>query len=236
MPSHRWMPVLLLTVLLAMPAMTAANAQTVGVATSVRPNAEGVVGGNAQTLSPGSQLYANQLVRTGNLGIADLVFIDNTNLKVGPISEVKLDKFVYDPVGSSGKVVMNMTRGAFRFVTGTQASRVYQVDTPYGTLGVRGTVVEIVVAERMARKAGVECVTKLRLVSGTGATYRTFSGKVATLTEPDQVACITPSGDVIYSTSSESILGFDVAEGEPPGVSVPPPGGTTPPPVSPTRP
>ena len=103
------------------------------MAASIKPNAEGVVGANSQTLSPGSELHASETVRTGNLGQADLVFIDNTNLTVGPTSEVLLDEFVYDPTGSSGRVVMQATRGAFRFVTGKQDHSAYQLKTPYGT-------------------------------------------------------------------------------------------------------
>ena len=106
---------------------------TIGVAASIKPNAEAGVGANSQTLSPGSELHASETVRTGNLGQADLVFIDNTNLTVGPTSEVLLDKFVYDPIGSSGRVVMQATRGAFRFVTGKQDHSAYQLKTPYGT-------------------------------------------------------------------------------------------------------
>ena len=112
----------------------------IGVAASIRPNAEGVIGANSQTLSSGSELYANETVRTGNLGQADLVFIDNTNLTVGPTSEVLLDEFVYDPTGSSGRVVMQATRGAFRFVTGKQDHRAYQLKTPYGTAASHGRV------------------------------------------------------------------------------------------------
>ena len=108
----------------------------IGVAASVKPNAERVVGTNPETLAAGSELYANKSVRTGNLGQAELVFLDKTNLSVGPASEVRLDKFVYDPNGKSGSVVMQMSKGAFRFVTGTQEHRVYSVNTPYGTLGV----------------------------------------------------------------------------------------------------
>ena len=90
------------------------------------PMQKAIVGANSQTLSPGSELYANETVRTGNRGQADLVFIDNTNLTVGPTSEVLLDKFVYDPIGSSGRVVLQATRGAFRFVTGKQDHRAYR--------------------------------------------------------------------------------------------------------------
>ena len=65
---HRWTPALLLMVLFAMQS-TASNAESrIGVAASTRPNAEGVVGANSQTLSPGSELYANETVRTGNRG------------------------------------------------------------------------------------------------------------------------------------------------------------------------
>src|SRR3954454_21131292 len=77
-------------------------------------------------LSAGSEIYANQTVRTGNRGKADLVFIDNTNLGVGPSSEVRLERFTYDPRGSAGSVAMNASRGAFRFVTGTQDHKAYQ--------------------------------------------------------------------------------------------------------------
>jgi hypothetical protein len=34
---------------------------------------------------------------------------------------------------------MQATRGAFRFITGTQDYSAYQLNTPYGSLGVRGT-------------------------------------------------------------------------------------------------
>jgi len=138
----RWTPAVLATVLLAVPsAMSNAETRsaTIGVAASITPSAEGGMGTVFQTLAPGSELHASETVRTGDAGKADLVFIDRTNLTVGPTSEVVLDKFVYDPVGSSGKVVLQTTRGAFRFVTGTQDHSAYQINNPYGSLGVRGT-------------------------------------------------------------------------------------------------
>ena len=238
MCSHNSTPAFLLIVSLAMASMASAEPR-IGTTASTRPNAEGIMGADTRTLSAGSEVYANERVRTGNLGVADLVFVDNTNLSVGPTSEVLLDKFVYDPTGSSGRVVFQATRGAFRFVTGSQAKHVYQVNTPYGTLGVRGTVVEIVLKPDIVRKVRPdECVALLRLVEG-GATYRTKTGKVAELTQPGQVACITPSGDVVYSFSSQSILTFEVAAQmptTPPFIPGPGPTPIRPPPVSLTRP
>ena len=113
-----------------------ANAQTrIGSANSVKPEANGSIAG---TLSAGSSVHANETVKTGSSGQAALGFIDKTNLHVGPSSSVRLDKFVYDPNKGTGTVVIDATKGAFRFSTGAQGRSDYKVKTPYGTLGVRG--------------------------------------------------------------------------------------------------
>jgi hypothetical protein len=236
MHSHKWMHASVLTVLFAM-GSTVSNAEPrIGTAASTRPNVEAVSGGNTQTLSAGSEIYVNQTVRTGNRGMADLVFLDKTNLSVGPTSEVRLDKFVYDQTGSSGSVVIQATRGSFRWVTGSQAKHAYQVSTPHGSLGVRGTVVELLV-----NKPGEDCVTKLRLVEGKADYKIAKTGKVARLEDPNKnnVACIDASGNVTYSTSSQSILSFSTTEGPPPPPGIPGVGNipiAPPPIVSPTAP
>jgi hypothetical protein len=138
---QRWTAALLVALLFAVQSMIAnaeEQSRTIGVAASITPSAEAGNGAVFQKLAPGSELHASETVRTGRAGKADLVFIDRTNLTVGPTSEVVLDQFAYDPVGSSGKVVLQTTRGDFRFVSGTQDSSAYQVKTPYGTLSVRG--------------------------------------------------------------------------------------------------
>jgi len=201
----------------------------IGVAASTKPNADGITAGYLRALSAGSEVYADEAIRTGNLGQADLVFLDKTNLTVGPSSEVLLDKFVYDPTGFKASVVFRATRGAFRFVTGTQDHRAYAVTTPYGSLGVRGTVVEVVVAQSRKLRPG-ECATRVRLVEGQ-ASYTTNSGKVAQLTEPNQTVCISQDGSIRYGSSSTSILGFQLASEQslPPITPTPPPPGTSPP-------
>jgi hypothetical protein len=129
------MPEVVLAVLFTLQ-LTASNAQTqIGTAKSVRPDASGSIAG---TLSAGSGVHASETVRTGSAGQADLRFIDNSNMTVGPGSSFRLDKFVYDPNKGTGGVAVEASRGAFRFVTGSQNKGSYSVKTPYGTLGVRG--------------------------------------------------------------------------------------------------
>ena len=227
MGSRRCPAALAIIALCAIATAHAKAEERIGVAASTRPNAEAGVGSNKQTLVAGTALYANQTVRTGNVGMADLVFVDKTNLSVGPGSEVVLDKFVYDPTGSSGRVVLQATRGAFRFVTGSQASRAYQVNTPFGSLGVRGTVVEMIV-----RPSGDKCATTVRLAAGREATFTTKSGKRAVLNQPNMVACISSTGDVSYSMSTQSILSFSTeAQQAPPPVFSPGGGGNVTPPI-----
>jgi hypothetical protein len=241
MKSNKWMSASLLALLFALQSTASKAEPRIGVAASTRPNAEALSEGGTQALSAGSEIYASQTVRTGNFGMADLVFIDTTNLGVGPSSEVRLEKFVYDPTGVGGSVVMNATRGSFRFVTGSQAKHAYQVNTPHGSLGVRGTVVEVVVNPKK-QPSESECVTKIRLVEGEATYDVAKTKKKARLTQPNQVACISPSGEISYSTSSTSILGFSAEQTPPPPSVIPGTGGVNPNPpppppcVSPTTP
>ena len=123
------------TLLLAVTS-TLANAQTrIGTASSVTPEASGSVGG---TLSAGSGVHANETVKTGSSGKAGLQFHDQSNLSVGPSSQVRLDKFVYDPNKGTGSTVIEATRGTFRFTTGSQNKGEVKIKTPYSTLGTRG--------------------------------------------------------------------------------------------------
>ena len=136
MERRNWIPLFLFVGLFALQSPAASAQEQIGKATSVRPQAEGSHGGN-RTLSGGSDVYSRETVRTGDAGQADLKFRDNSNLTVGPKSNVRLDKFVYDPNKSGGTVAIQATRGTFRFVTGSQGGS-YQIKSPYGTLGIRG--------------------------------------------------------------------------------------------------
>jgi hypothetical protein len=195
-----WIPASVLAALFAMQSAACNAEPRIGTAVSTRPTVEAVADGNTRTLSTGSELYANQTVRTGNRGTADLEFIDSTNVSVGPASEVKLDKFVYDPTGSSGSVVLQATRGKFGFATGSQAKRAYRFDTPDGTLGVHGTKVEVTVSTNPRD----ECATKVRLIEGEANFTVAKTKKVARLTQPYTCACISQRGDITYSPCPEA--------------------------------
>ena len=136
MCSHKWTAALVLAGLFALQS-TASNAQSaIGQAQAIKPQADGSVAGK---LATGSNVHESETIRTGSAGAANLRFIDETTLTVGPASTVKLDKFVYDPnKKDAGTVSLEVSRGAFRFIAGSQNKGEFKIKTPYGTLGVRG--------------------------------------------------------------------------------------------------
>ena len=120
---------------MAFTALPAVAQQQIGTTRSVKPAAKGSVAG---TLSVGAGVHANETVGTDTGGVAGLQFHDQTNLDVGPNSSVRLDRFIYDPNRGAGQVILNATKGSFRFSTGAQNPKSYQIKTPHGTLGIRG--------------------------------------------------------------------------------------------------
>ena len=135
MQSRIFVPAVALAVFFALQA-TASNAQSrIGSATSVQPEASGSVGG---TMAVGSGVHSNETIKTGSSGQAGLRFNDQSNLSVGHSSQVRLDKFVYDPNKGTGSTAIEVTRGTFRFSTGSQNKGEVKIKTPYGTLGTRG--------------------------------------------------------------------------------------------------
>jgi hypothetical protein len=141
--------------LLLQTAVCSAEDTHIGSASAVKNQVHGVVRGQTQPLSSGSAVYSNEVVRTGQESIAELGFVDSTKLSVGPTSEVRLDKFVYDPNKGAGAVALKATRGSLRFVTGVQDHDSYSIKTPYATLGVRGTILEIVLVENKGKREKV---------------------------------------------------------------------------------
>ena len=116
-----------------------AAAAVSGAVKAVAPNAS--VG---RVIESGKPLYLNDHVTTDAAGRLQVLLLDETVFTLGPSSDMTLDEFVYDPKTNAGKVSAEITKGAFRFVTG-KVARAHpenmKVKLAVGTIGVRGTVV-----------------------------------------------------------------------------------------------
>ena len=135
--------------LLATPAAAQSADGRIGAAAAVRNQVTGArTPGQNQPLAVGNPVYQNQSISTGANSVAQLLFTDQTTLSIGQRSQVTLDRYVYDPSrASGGGATVSMTRGAMRFVSGSQDPRNYQVRTPVATIGVRGTIVDLLIMD-----------------------------------------------------------------------------------------
>ena len=68
---------------------------------------------------------------------------DSTNLSLGPNATIKLDRTVFNDEHSYRDIAIRLTTGAFRFVTGHSEKTAYKITTPLATIGVRGTILDI---------------------------------------------------------------------------------------------
>jgi hypothetical protein len=112
--------------------------------------------GASAPLTAGENVFRNEIVKTGVESTAKLVFLDSTNLGVGPVSRVTLDQFVYVGDVSAQRMAINLTKGVFRFTTGTLDKERYIISTPNAGLGIRGTVLDIGVQGAQSKVTLVE--------------------------------------------------------------------------------
>lgn len=100
---------------------------------------------------PHQQIMLNDVLRTGPDGAMGIILRDDTVLSLGPDSELSLDEFEFAPVEDKLSLVGKMTRGTATFLTGKigqMRPEAVRVETPSGTIGVRGTQFLVQVAEK----------------------------------------------------------------------------------------
>src|SRR3978361_1437768 len=161
------------------------SAQTrVGEAAVVKNEVLRVKGSATSRINVGDGLLRDEIVRTGLDSATRLVMSDSTNLSLGPTASLKLDRTVFDDETHYRDVAVRLTSGAFRFVTGNSEKAAYTITTPLATIGVRGTILDILSQRGQ---------TIVNLQEG-ASTVCTVSFECIQLTQPGDTAVITSSG------------------------------------------
>jgi FecR protein len=165
-----------------------APAQTsIGSAVLIEREVSGTFAGRTRSLALGDGVVSNENIRTATASSAQLRFLDQTSLTIGPTSSVILDRFVYNPDGSARTGTVEMAIGAARWVgSATQSNEVYKVQTPHAVIGVRGTVFDLVVETRR-----------------TIVTLREGAIVVCLIHEPQRCVSVTMPGSVVVVTAAE---------------------------------
>jgi hypothetical protein len=116
-------------------------AETVGKAVSVRTI---VTGANGE-LKISDPVSRDERIKTNNTGLGQFQFLDGTKLAMGPNSTVIIDEYVLGSGNRVKKLTLNVTKGTLRWISGKSPSSAYTITPAAGTLGVRGTAVDIAV-------------------------------------------------------------------------------------------
>jgi hypothetical protein len=180
--------VFLISVLLPLAglALHPAHAQTrVGEAVLVQNQVARVAGSLTMPIAVGDGLMRDETVRTGMESAAKLVMADSTNLSIGPNASITLDRTVFNDEHSYREIAIKLATGAFRFVTGHSEKAAYTIKTPIASIGVRGTVLDI-----LSQRG------KTTVVLQEGASRVCAIGGACTeLTNPGDTATITSTGN-----------------------------------------
>jgi hypothetical protein len=182
--------------------------QNIGSAQIVVNDVRSVVGtSQPAVLRTGAGVVQNEIIRTGSRSASRVVFQDNTNLSVGASSEVTLDRFVFDPNPARSEVALSIARGTVRFVTGSLPKSAYRITTPTVTIGVRGTILTIVVAPDGSTLLSVDEGIAIATAGGQTVTVNTGMTTSVTAGAPPSPPSPTPPTPPPGVVEMQSTLG-----------------------------
>jgi len=98
--------------------------------------------------SKGLTLMNQDIVQTQTQGYVGITFIDGTSITIGPNSEFKIDRYVFEPNEEVFAFAVYLKKGSALFNTGKigkLSPDSVQLSTPRATVGIRGTrfIVEV---------------------------------------------------------------------------------------------
>ena len=92
-------------------------------------------------------VYMNEVVETGDESALVIKFSDGSKLTLGENAKVVIDRYVYNPGGADSAQAITLTKGAFRFLSGSIPKDKVEIKTPAVSIGIRGTELVFDVAE-----------------------------------------------------------------------------------------
>jgi hypothetical protein len=128
--------------LVAAATLSSAEAATaVGKVSRLVGSADGTTEGKTKALAAGAAVHMDDLIATGAASKLEVGFEDGSTLRVGEKATIRIDRFVYQPEGSTNLLQLTV-EGPFRFISGKLtkiAGNEASVTTPFATSGIRGT-------------------------------------------------------------------------------------------------
>lgn len=119
-----------------------AMAEVAGTVSRIQAGASATTAGRTWALARESIINTNDTVRTGPDARLEITLRDGTRITLGENAELIVDTFVYRPDASTRQILVSVTAGAFRFISGKVGKLRgddMTVRTSVASIGVRGT-------------------------------------------------------------------------------------------------
>lgn len=120
--------------------------QRIGVAVDAKELVTSLDAAGEDVLVASAPVFLNERLIANDSGLAQLELADDTRIVVGPNTDITLDEFVFSGDRSAKTVAVSVSKGAFRFISGLSGSNAYSINTPDGTIGVRGTAFDVTIS------------------------------------------------------------------------------------------
>lgn len=117
---------------------------------TVQPQAAIIIEGIEEEAAPGDPVTENDVITTGPTGSVGMTFTDNTRISLGPNSEFRVSDYLFAPDRNAYSFVSRLSKGTMEYASGLVgklAPETARVETPAGTIGIRGTRFLVSVAD-----------------------------------------------------------------------------------------
>jgi hypothetical protein len=188
MHCHHHSATVLVAIVAGVIASTYAQAAVrVGGAVSVVREVSGSLSGRSWNKKvQGDDVYENEFIQTAEESNATLLFVDETDIKIGPAATLRIDRVVFNPNRSVSKLIVTAGRGPMRWNSGVSLSDAYQVKTPTAIIKVHGTTFDLFAEPQQ-----------------TTVVLRRGTIEVCLIDSPQRCQTLSRSGDTVLATSND---------------------------------
>ncbi len=178
-------------------AESALDAGHVGIVEEVSGKATVIrTDGSTHTITNGTKIFQGDVVETDGAGAVNIVFIDETSFAVSNNARLAIDEYVFDASTESGSSNFSVLRGVFVFTSGLigrDDPDDVEIDTPVGSIGIRGTII-----------AGDVDTGEITVIEG-AIVMRSNSGQEMTLADQFETARFDPqSGEIEHQGTMDA--------------------------------
>lgn len=122
---------------LCLPTFLSAN--PVGQVVGVVQNATIEQAGRTKSLQKGQTVAVGDVITTEASGEVQLLFQDKTKIAISSNSRLVIENILFNSSNTASTFAVTAVGGAFRFFSGNSEKSAYSINTPNGTMGIRGT-------------------------------------------------------------------------------------------------